>query len=319
MTPRSRRQFISALSAGGIGGFLSCFSNGPGFVSGTSEAFGTSVSLTIIPPPEVDPHPLLDLAFAEIERLEAIFSLFEPLSPLRRLNDQGFLNAPPPELITVLALSDQIHNLTQGAFDPTVQSLWELYESHFATHPTDEVGPPDEAIAEARRRVDWKAVRFDSSEIRFSKPGLKLTLNGIAPGFAADRVADLLMAKGVEHALIDCGEFRAIGDQGNGAPWPVEIRGPEAVGTVGQATLEGNALATSAGYATAFDLEERFHHLFHPSRTSFQPASRVISVEAPTAGFADALATAGGVMEWGDFQTVAKALPGVKVTRFEAD
>jgi thiamine biosynthesis lipoprotein len=320
MKSLSRRQFTSVLSSLGSGVFLANCSRGNNqSVSATSTGFGTTIGITLVPPSTVDAEELLDLAFAEIARWESIFSLFDPASPLRQLNDQGILKNPPPELIAVLELSDRIHRITGGAFDPTVQPLWELYESHFATRPTDSDGPSPSDIAETRQRTGWENVAFDSSEIRFSESGMKLTLNGIAPGVTADAIADQLMSEGVKHALIDCGEFRSIGTQSDGSPWPVAIRGPENDHLLGKVELAGNAVATSAGYATAFDLEERFHHLFHPQDDKFAPARRVVTVEAPTAGLADALATAAGAMVWEEFANSVKVTPEVRVTQYDAN
>lgn len=304
-----RRHFGIGLAGSLI--YTGCSRKSEVTLTARGTAFGTEVAVTL---PESDAE-FFDAVFEEIARLEAIFTLFDPQSPLRQLNAAGRLSNPPPELVEVLKICDRVHRLTEGAFDPTVQPLWELYEGHFAKAPTDTEGPASEAIAAARSRIGWDKLSVSAEEIRFAEPRMGLTLNGIAPGYTADRIVALLKSKGVKHALIDTGEFRALGSQLDGSPWRVEIRAGDSI--AGHADLVDRALATSAGNATAFDLVQQFHHLFHPDRDRFQPAMRTVSVEAPEAALADALATAGGVMESADLEAVATTMPDVKVRIFD--
>ena len=70
-------------------------------------------------------RPVFAALEAELQRLERIFSLYHPDSALVRLNAQGRLDAPPPEMLDLLSLAGAIHEATGGAFDPTVQPLWQ--------------------------------------------------------------------------------------------------------------------------------------------------------------------------------------------------
>ncbi len=314
-----RRDFLAGMLGSGCALFSGCRARAR-LVSATGQAFGTSVGIRFLPESGTDSDSLVVEVFREIARLESIFTLYDPNSWLRRLNDRDVVEQPPPELVAVLRLSEEVHRLTGGAFDPTVQPLWELFERHFATNPLDRAGPPADAVKRARELVDWKKVEVSDGRVRFRRAGMKLTLNGIAPGFAADAIAELLVRRGIRHALVDCGEFRAVGDEPGGESWEVAIRGvdPDAE-PLGRWPLDGNGLATSAGFATSFDVAERFHHLFHPRRDEFSPARQTISVVAPTAALADGLATAGGVMEWEDFSSRLSDLPGVRVRRWRED
>jgi thiamine biosynthesis lipoprotein len=107
--------------------------------------------------------------------IERQFSLFTG-SELRRLNAMGRLAHPSDELLAVLRLAGQVHDATAGAFDPSVQPLWQARR----------LGQ-DEAAAAAL--VGWQNIHIDQAEIRLMFPGMALTLNGIAQGFAADRLA----------------------------------------------------------------------------------------------------------------------------------
>ena len=62
--------------------------------------------------------------------------------------------------------------------------------------------------------------------VAFRRPGMAVTLNGIAQGYITDRVADLLAQNGLEHVLVDLDELRALGPRADGTPWPVGIEDP---------------------------------------------------------------------------------------------
>lgn len=224
-------------------------------------------------------------AAAEIARLEGIFSLYRP-SALTLLNRDGRLDAPPPELLECLALCDLAQQVTGGLFDPTVQPVWALYAERFAAGSR----PGPDEIAGALARTGWQRVSFDSAAVRMA-PGMALTLNGVAQGFIADKVAGLLRAEGLDHILIDTGEMAALGPQSDGAPWPV---GLEAGGEVG---LSAGGLASSSALGTTFDAAGQVGHILHPATgLPARPLWQLVTITAPEAGLADALSTAACLM-----------------------
>ena len=264
-------------------------------------AMGAQATILIAHP---DAATITDRAAAEIARLEDIFSLFRPGSALMRLNADARLDAPPFELLECLALAGQVHRASAGLFDPTVQPLWAL---HARTHA--EGRAPDVAErAAARALTGWHRVRMDSGAIRLD-PGMALTLNGIAQGFVADRVADLLRGMGLDGILIDTGELRALGGQPDGGAWPVTLQGGGAV------PLRDRALATSAPLGTVFDHEGRVGHILDPR--SGQPSSvpwRRVSISARRAGLADALSTAACLMPLAeDVAAMVTAFDGARI------
>ncbi len=224
---------------------------------------------------------------AEISRLEDIFSLFRADSALSQLNRTGVLFAPPFELLGCLSLAGTVHAASGGRFDPTVQPLWALYAEAFAAG-----GLPDEtARAKAAGLVGWSRVQIDSNAISL-QPGMGLTLNGIAQGYIADRIADLLIARGLTDILIDTGEFRALGGHPDGRAWPVTLTSGAAV------PLKARALATSAPLGTTFDQDGQVGHILDPRFGRPMPSAwREISVSAGSAALADALSTAGCLFE----------------------
>jgi len=225
----------------------------------------------------------------EIERYERIFSLYRDDSEIARLNRDGVLARPSPELIAVIDESQKLSTLSHGAFDISVQPLWRIYEAHFWSR--HEVAPDIAARAAdvAHTLVDYRRIQPGAARIDLA-PGLAITLNGIAQGFITDRVADLLRNEGFAQAMVDLGEFRALGRHPDNGPWRAALRDGRTI------ELSGNALAVSGGFGTAFEPSGRFHHIFDPSTGASANMLREVAVMAPRAMIADALATAICVM-----------------------
>jgi FAD:protein FMN transferase len=177
------------------------------------------------------------------------------------------------------------------------EPLWELYADHFMRFGADPNGPPPDAIAATLSRVGHEAVELDEAMVRLARPGTAITPNGIGQGYVTDRVVERLRSGGVEHALVDMGETRAIGGYPGGGPWRIGLEDPAAPGEWAErVALVDRAIATSGGYGTYLDPAGRFNHLFEPQtgRTSWR--YRSVSVIAENATMADALSTAFSLM-----------------------
>ncbi len=251
-------------------------------------ALGAGASMTLDGIGEAEAAPLIGRVVSEIGRLEQIFSLYRSESDLSRLNRTGHLNAPPPEMLELLTLCGAIHAYTGGAFDPTIQPLWALH----AKAALEGRMPSEAKIDQARTRVGWPGVRFDFNNISFARSGMALTLNGIAQGYIADRIADLLRAEGMTGVLIDMGEIHAVGTHENGMPWRVGITNPDGGVRSDVVALADRALATSAPYGTVLDQAGRIGHIVDPRSGRTGGHWRQVSVSAPRAALADGLSTA---------------------------
>lgn len=243
-------------------------------------ALGAVATLTIHHEDRAEAVRVLEASLAELERLERIFSLYREDSALVQLNRHGRLAAPPQDLVVLLGEVGRYWQSSDGVFDPTVQPLWQAYARHFAAADPDPAGPP---LAPLRALIGWDKVSVGPEAVVL-RPGMALTLNGIAQGYITDRVADFLRHHGLRHVLVNLGEIRALGRRGDGAPWRVGLtgRGP-------MDFPEGAGLAVSWAESTRFS--PRCHHLFDPRTASSGPAGPPTAIIAPTATTADALAT----------------------------
>jgi len=217
---------------------------------------------------------------AELVRLERIFSLYRADSALSRLNAAGQLQAPPPDLLELLSLADRLHRATGGAFDPSVQPV---FVAHARAAAAGRAASAAE-IDRARAAVGWDGVSFDAQSVRLTRPGAGLTLNGVAQGYIADRVAALLRARGLRDVLVDTGEIIGSGHRGDGADWEAGIADPQGA-VVARVHLRDRALATSAPLGTVLDPEGRIGHIFAPDTGRVAHLRRLVSVSAPRAAW----------------------------------
>ena len=235
----------------------------------------------------------LERVFYEIERLERLFSVGDPESDLHRLNaNAGNWVELSDETCELLERAVDFYELTGGLFDPTVQPLVELWDIAGGGHV-----PTADELEEALALVDGSQLEVGDMCARLGREGMAVTLGGIAKGYIADRIAELLEGEGVEHAIIDLGHnILLVGSKPDGSPWRVGVQDPDGTGGEYAAVIEADGLSvvTSGTYERYFELDGvRWHHVLDPF-SGYPSESGLVSAtvvcESSTA--ADALSTA---------------------------
>ncbi len=274
--------------------------------NGIALGAGASMRLEGVSPDQA--APVFTAVEAELRRLEAIFSLHQRGSAIDRLNRDGRLDHPPAELLEVLSLAGRLHDVTNGAFDPTIQPLWQLQAAGAVSGRAPMTGD----LSQTLERTGWHHLRFDSRQLAFARPDMALTLNGIAQGYITDRIAALLRAQGLRDILIDMGEIAASGTRSDGADWMAGVAGPDGR-IVRKVQLRDRALATSSPAGTLLDPLGQVGHILDP-RTG-QPATGhgVVSVSAPRAALADGLSTACCLLTAEEAAIVVAAFPDARL------
>jgi thiamine biosynthesis lipoprotein len=253
---------------------------------GTS--LGSLATIRIHHPDKAVAERLVSQVVAEARRLEQVFSLYREDSTLCELNRNGALAAPPAELSDLLVTCDRFWHLTGGVFDPTVQPLWRCYAHSFSARGEAPTAAEREA---ALKLVGWNKVLFDRDRVVLARPGMGLTLNGIAQGYITDRVLEQLRSGGIETCLVDMGEIRSLGEDQDGHLWRIVIE--DASGKTSSAiSVPNKAVATSGAYGFCFDAPGWCNHLFDPRTGGCAIPSRTITVVSESATAADALSTA---------------------------
>jgi len=235
----------------------------------------------------------------ELDHLNGLMSTWDPDSELSRFN--RFAGAEPfrvsRETFDVFRWSAEIEALTGGAFDVTIAPLIDAWG--FGPGGHRDQFPTDEEIARLRGDTGTQFLELDDAAltVRKTRPGVRCEFSALAPGYAADRLARLLAARGVGDFLVDVGgELRASGRNDAGRPWQIAIERPQPIGrAIGRlVAISDRAIATSGDYRNYYEVKgERAVHILDP-RTGRPIRHRLASVTVidDLAVRADALSTA---------------------------
>ena len=272
------------------------------------RGLGTELSITVIASSTSAGEQAIDAAFAELETVEHVMSLYRPDSQICQLNRERIFINPHPYLSEVLSTAASISAISNGAFDITVQPLWKLYsEGRQAAS-----GPSPESVDAARQSIGWQSVELGTDFVRLNHPVEAITLNGIAQGFATDRAMAALRQAGIQQALVNVGELASLGGKSAGKPWVAGIQHPREPDAYAEViALDGRCLATSGDYATTFSADFSRNHIFDPHTGDSPRELASVSIVAPSGMLADGLSTAAMVL--GAEQTLAltERIPGV--------
>jgi thiamine biosynthesis lipoprotein len=281
---------VGGLAGLGLGGWLiETQASGLKLVRRTSRALGADVTMIAFHESEETAERAISVAFDELELTEQLMSLYRPESEISRLNRDRVLENPHPYFVSVLERAQRMSLDSGGAFDVTVQPIWDLY----ATAHSQGHLPDDAAIEAARGRVDYRRLEVTSDRVRLHDAGMSITLNGIAQGFAADRALAALRAHGVQNALVNTGELGAIGRKQDGESWTAGVQHPRRSNAlISAAKLDGRCMATSGDYETAFTPDRSYNHIFDPGTGRSPQTFSSVTVVASTGTDADALSTA---------------------------
>ncbi len=269
--------------------------------SAADVAFGTTVSLKVLHHDATEARLALRAALDAVRDVDQLMSLYRADSQISRLNRDGYLERPHQHVLQVLQHAQALSQRTGGAFDITVQPLWTA-----AADGGDR--------RRALHQVDWRQLTVNAERVALQRPGMAVTLNGIAQGYGVDVALAALREQGVAHALLDTGEFATLGQRDDGQPWMLGIRDPRDADALAQrVAADGRCMATSGDYATRFGDDFAKHHIVDPATGNSPTELASVTVLAPSGLQADGLSTAMMVMGRTRALQLAASLPGVDV------
>ena len=262
-------------------------------------AFGTTVSITVLHEHVETAHKALQAALSSLHGVDHLMSLHREDSQVSQLNRYGELAHPDARLLQVLQAAQAMSKLSGGAFDVTVQPLWQAANG-------------EGRVQEALHHVDWRKLEVSAERIRLLDPDMSITLNGIAQGYAADLALARLRQHGINHALLDTGEFASLGARDDGQPWTLAVRDPRHEDQYSYVlAADGRCMATSGDYATRFSDDFLHHHIFDPATGDSPTELASVTVLAPTGMQADALSTAAMVLGAKKSIALAQQMPQI--------
>ncbi len=253
----------------------------------------------------------IDAVMAEMQHIDDTMSVYKPSSEVSKVNDLAAKQAVriSPELFKLLTTALEYSRITEGAFDITYASVGYLYDFRERKRPSEQ------QIQSALPAVNYRHVVLDAvhSTVRFSQPGVRIDLGGIAKGYSVDCGIDILRNRGFSHALVNAGgDSRVLGDR-FGKPWVIGIRHPDRPGEViTRVPLTDAAFSTSGDYERYFDEGGvRYHHIIDPRTGHSASKVRSATVIAPTATRTDGLSKTAFVLGPDEAMRIYNGLPDV--------
>lgn len=259
---------------------------------------GIPVTLTVVAERETDADQALNAAFAEMERLERIVSVYAPRSELSRVNDEAGKRpvTVSPDTLSLIQDGLAVTKLTAGGFHlglgPAI-ALWDVLGRQHV--------PSDHELTAVRPLVQGGRVETDASarQIFLTHAGMKLDPGGIGKGYLTERAKVVLKEHGMRGGLIAAaGDIIVFGHRPDGSSWRVGVRHPRHKDSL-LATLDltDTAISTSGDYERMFFKHGvRYHHILDPDTLSPARATRSVTVISPNGARADALATGAFVL-----------------------
>ncbi len=265
----------------------------------SSVEMAVPVKITLYAENETHAKEAADAAFERFRDLNARLSDYNPQSELRRFCDQaqrGEFRAVSADIWVTLAESVRIARLSDGAFDPTVGQVVRLWRRARLQKRL----PPQREIEKTLQTVGYENILLDENTraVAISRQGVRIDLGGIAKGYAIDEALATLATYGITRVLVDAG-----GDVGMGDPPPGERGWKIAVISPGENQAPTFLTLAHCGVANSGDLAQfvevdgvRYSHLVDPKTGVGLTHRATVSVIAPTAMAADALASAVSVL-----------------------
>ncbi|RIV46747.1 FAD:protein FMN transferase [Flagellimonas pelagia] len=265
----------------------------------TLKLMGSRFDLTVVAENQAKGDEYMDLAIAEITRIERLISSWDPNSQTSMINKNAGVSPVKVdrELFNLIERAIKISKLTQGAFDISYASMDRIWKFDGSVMEM----PSEEAIKQSVAKVGYQNILLDpeNGTVFLKKEGMKIGFGAIGKGYAADMAKALLLKHGVTSGIINAsGDLNAWGTQPDGKDWMVAIVNPLNKNKVfSWLPVRDQAVVTSGNYEKFIILNgERYTHIIDPRTGYPSKGVRSATIFTKNAELADALATSIFVM-----------------------
>jgi len=288
----------------------------------TVKLMGSRFDITVQANDSIQGNSYIDLAIGEIKRIEKLISSWDPASQTSEINRNAGIQPVKvdEELFGLIQRSLGLSRLTDGAFDITYASMDRIWQFD----GTMSAMPDQIAIRTSVEKVGYAKLRLDPEKktVFLSEAGMKIGFGGIGKGYAADQAKALLVKNGVQAGIINAsGDMNTWGSPPDSDSWRIAITNPVRKNNVfAMLPLQEGAVVTSGDYERYVTFNGiRYAHIINP-KTGY-PATGIVSVTvlAPKAELADALATSVFVMGTEVGLNRINQLPGVECVIIDED
>jgi FAD:protein FMN transferase len=293
-------------------------------VEDTREMMGTYVSIIVYSDRGTGIRAIED-AFSEMEKIEALASIYDENSEASLLNKNGYIDNPSADFLDLIETSIEFYEATDGCFDITVQPLLDLWSAGLWKE-SEEVQA--QKIGETLEVIGSDKITASSERIEFGMDGMAVTLGGIAKGYAVDRAIEKIKEYGIRQCLVNAGgDIYTMGVKPDGENWSVELESPDSIEDSENIDTEpivvfsvtDRAITTSGGYHRYYDEDKEAHHIMDPRSGYSANVCKSVTVIADSCTVADILSTSIFVMGYESGLALAGSLDNVEAYIIDSD
>lgn len=260
-------------------------------VKRTQILLGTVVEIQIRNTDEKKADKAITKAFAEIRRIDDLFTTYNDVSPVWKINNSDdSIYIVDEEIYNLMLMCDSLWRISDGGFDVAIESLIQVWG--FDSETPDVPGSYE--IVSALKQSGWNNIQLLNENKFHRKEKAGLNFGAIAKGYAVDKAIEVLQNEGISEAFVNAGgEIKTIGSD-----WIVGVQHPRNMKEiVCRIKLNGISVATSGDYENYFEKDGvRYHHILNPNTGYPGKGIQSVTVIHKDNAFADGLATAVFVM-----------------------
>ncbi len=282
----------------------------------SAKVMGTRVTLSIWGDDEAAAAKATEAVFKEFRRIDVLMTSWGTASDVAKINAGAGKTAVvvDPEVLEVMLYAQKVAAKSGGAFDITVgafRGLWKFDQD------IDGSIPPADKVRARLAKIGYKRVQIAAKTrtVKLAEPGMRITLGGIAKGYAVDRAIALLHKRGILDFILQAGgDLYTSGTKG-ARKWRVGIRDPRgpADKPFAMAEIKDHTFSTSGDYERGLVKNGvRYHHILDPQTGFPVKVSRSVTVMAKRAMVADAWSTALFVMGVQKGMKLVESMKGIE-------
>ena len=247
--------------------FSSCSHSVENLYERSFHSMGSVVELKFYSPNEELFHQLVDACIKRNKEIDRLFSNYRNDSVLAEVNANAGVHpvTVPEEFIRLVQTSIEYSELTDGAFDITVGSLFELWRSETAAGRI----PEKSRINNALGCTGFQKIKIDKarSKVFLEKNCMRLDFGAIGKGYAVDEMVKIARRNGIKSGLVNFGgNVYAMEPPTARKFWDVRVRKPGGDNeTISKLDLINKGVATSGDYERYFEHKgKRYSHIIDP-------------------------------------------------------
>ena len=264
------------------------------------KLMGNRFEISILANEENFANANIDLAVAEISRIEKLLTTFSNDSVTFQINENAGIQpvVVPKEVFDLIFRCQMISKMTQGAFDISYGSI----DKKFWNFDLNMTSLPDKDVAKKTvELINYENIILNKNDqtVFLKNKGMRIGFGGIGKGYAAECAKKILKQNGIESGIVNAaGDLTAWGYQENGEAWTIGIANPNKKESVFSTfNITNTSVATSGNYEKFVLIDgKKYSHTIDPKTGYPISGIKSVTIIAENAEIADALATPVTVM-----------------------